>query len=302
MLEQALWQNRVMLAWSHVIALLLLGDRLGSCLASPPDPTCSTQTLPLQGRSAIVTGASKGIGKGIARILALRGGASVMLVARTRATLEETAKEIEAAGGRVSLMAADISKEADMQRVANSTAELFGGVDILCANAGTFPQTKLEDMAASEWDEIMATNLKGTFLSVKGALPFLKSSDQPRIVLTSSITGPITGYPGWSHYGASKSGQLGFMRTASIELAKYGITVNAVLPGNVLTEGLAEMGDDYLKGVTAAIPLRRLGTVEDIGSAVLFLASKDAGWITGQTLTIDGGQTLPESPDALAEM
>nr|QJU71794.1 3-oxoacyl carrier protein reductase [Gambierdiscus pacificus] len=291
---------------SHALGLLLLGAQLGSCsdaaTSSPPEQTCSAKTLPLQGRSAIVTGASKGIGKGMARALALRGGASVMLVARTGFALEETAKEIEGDGGHVSFMAGDVSSEADMQRVANSTAERFGGIDILCANAGMFPQTKLESMTASEWDEMMATNLKGTFLSVKTALPFLKSSEQARIVLTSSITGPITGYPGWSHYGASKSGQLGFMRTASIELAKHGITVNAVLPGNVLTEGLSAMGDDYLKGVAASIPLGRVGTVDDIGSAVLFLASKEAGWITGQTLTVDGGQTLPESPEALAEM
>jgi 3-oxoacyl-[acyl-carrier protein] reductase len=113
--------------------------------------------------------------------------------------------------------------------------------------------------------------------------------------------GPVTGFPGWAHYGATKAGQLGFMRTACIELAKYGITVNAVLPGNVLTEGLIALGPEYERSMAASIPLKKLGTVEDIGYAALFLASEEAGYITGQTIIIDGGQILPESLDALAQ-
>src|SRR5436190_5107032 len=103
----------------------------------------------------------------------------------------------------------------------------------------------------------------------------MSNSDQPRIVMTSSITGPVTGFPGWTHYGATKAGQLGFMRTACIELAKYGITVNAVMPGNILTEGLIAMGEDYQKTMAASIPLKRLGSVEDIGYAALYFASKE---------------------------
>jgi 3-oxoacyl-[acyl-carrier protein] reductase len=121
-------------------------------------------------------------------------------------------------------------------------------------------------------------------------------------VVTSSITGPATGHPGWSHYGASKAAQLGFIRTAAIELAPKKITINAVLPGNVLTEGLADLGQDYLDAMAASIPLRRLGSTEDIGHAALFLASAEAGYITGQTLVVDGGQVLPESPEALQEV
>jgi 3-oxoacyl-[acyl-carrier protein] reductase len=124
-------------------------------------------------------------------------------------------------------------------------------------------------------------------------------SDQGRVVLTSSITGPITGYPGWSHYGATKAGQLGFMRTASIELARHGITINAILPGNILTEALTALGPEYLRSMAASIPLKRLGTVEDVGHAALFFASKEAAYITGQTIVVDGGQILPESRDAL---
>jgi NAD(P)-dependent dehydrogenase (short-subunit alcohol dehydrogenase family) len=120
--------------------------------------------------------------------------------------------------------------------------------------------------------------------------------------VVSFFTGPVTGFPGWAHYGATKAGQLGFMRTACIELAKYGITVNAVLPGNVLTEGLIALGPEYERSMAASIPLKKLGTVEDIGYAALFLASKEAGYITGQTIIIDGGQILPESLDALAQL
>ena len=128
-----------------------------------------------------------------------------------------------------------------------------------------------------------------------------EKSNQGRIVVTSSITGSVTGFPGWTHYGATKAGQLGFIRTACIELAKYGITVNAVSPGNVLTEGLQGMGEDYLKTMAASIPVKRLGEVEDIGHAALFLASKEAGYITGQTIIVDGGQIVLESLEALAQ-
>jgi 3-oxoacyl-[acyl-carrier protein] reductase len=110
----------------------------------------------------------------------------------------------------------------------------------------------------------------------------------------------VTGYPGWTHYGATKAGQLGFMRTACIELAKYGITVNAVMPGNIRTEGLADLGADYEASMAASIPLKRLGSVEDIGNAALYFASREAGYVTGQTIVVDGGQILPESLEALA--
>jgi 3-oxoacyl-[acyl-carrier protein] reductase len=145
----------------------------------------------------------------------------------------------------------------------------------------------------------MTTNLRGAFLCVKACLPAMKQSSQGRVILTSSITGPITGYPGWSHYGASKAGQLGFMRTACIELARYGITVNAVLPGNIATEGLDGLGEEYLNTMAASIPLKRLGSVEDVGNAALFFASREAAYITGQTIVIDGGQTQPETLEAL---
>lgn len=252
----------------------------------------------LAGRSVIVTGGSKGIGKGIARVFA-QAGAKVLVVSRTFAEAEATADEFKRAGGTAKGFAADIADPGGNQMMAEAAVAAFGGLDVLCANAGIFPQAKIEDLSAEDWDHVMSTNLKGTFLSVKACLPYLKKSNQPRIVITSSITGPVTGFPGWTHYGASKAAQLGFMRTACLEVAKYGITVNAVLPGNILTEGLIALGPDYEKSMAASIPLRKLGTVEDIGHAALFLASKEAGYITGQTIIVDGGQILPESLDAL---
>jgi 3-oxoacyl-[acyl-carrier protein] reductase len=139
-------------------------------------------------------------------------------------------------------------------------------------------------------------------LSVQACLPALEKSGNGRIIITSSITGPVTGFPGWSHYGASKAAQLGFMRTAAIELAPKGITVNAVLPGNIATEGLADMGPEYRKVMEASVPQGRLGEVDDIGNAALFFATKEAAYVTGQALVIDGGQILPESLAALEAM
>jgi 3-oxoacyl-[acyl-carrier protein] reductase len=184
--------------------------------------------------------------------------------------------------------------------MAQAAVDRHGGLDVLCANAGIFPQAMIEAMSPESWDDVMNTNLKGTFLAIKACVPHLKKSRQGRIIITSSITGPATGYPGWAHYGATKAGQLGFMRTACIELAKYGITVNAVMPGNIMTEGLQGLGEEYLKTMAASIPLKRLGSVEDIGHAAVFLASKEAAYITGQTIIVDGGQVQPESLEALA--
>jgi len=255
---------------------------------------------PITGRSVIVTGASKGIGKGIAKIFCQNGG-KVLVVSRNLTEAEACAAELRRNGGTARGYAADVTSIRDMQMLADTAASAHGGIDILCANAGIFPQAKIEDLSAEDWDHVMATNLKGTFLAIKACLPHLKKSDQGRVVLTSSITGPITGFPGWSHYGATKAGQLGFMRTACIELAKYGITINAILPGNILTGGLMALGPEYERSTAASIPLKKLGTVEDIGFAALFLASKEAAYITGQTIVVDGGQTLPESVDALAQ-
>ena len=248
---------------------------------------------PLTGRTVLVTGGTKGIGKGIAGVFA-RAGANVVVVGRDRERGEAAAAEL---GG--AYVSADVGRTDDCDRMAAETVERFGGIDVLCANAGVFPDTKLEDMSEADIDAIFATNVKGTILSVKACLPGLERSGHGRVVVTSSITGPVTGYPGWSHYGATKAAQLGFLRTAAIELAAKGITINAVMPGNIETEGLDELGPEYRQKMESSIPQRKLGTVEDIGYAALFLATDEAGYITGQTIVVDGGQVLPESMMAL---
>jgi 3-oxoacyl-[acyl-carrier protein] reductase len=255
----------------------------------------------LEGRSVIVTGASKGIGKGIARVFASKG-ARVLIASRDLAQAEAAAAEIKASGGIASAVAADVSTVEGNLGMAEAAITRHGGIDILCCNAGIFPAAKLTDMTVADWNQVLDINLKGTFLSVHACLPGLKARGKGRIILTSSITGPITGYPGWSHYGASKAGQLGFMRTAAIELAPLNITVNAVLPGNILTEGVEALGPEYIANMTSAIPSRRLGSVEDVAYAALFLASDEAAFISGQTIVVDGGQVLPESQMALQDL
>jgi 3-oxoacyl-[acyl-carrier protein] reductase len=255
---------------------------------------------PVTGRSVLVTGGTKGIGKGIARTF-LEAGARVSIVGRDPRAGAEAAAELAGDGAEVEFIGADVGVGADAERMVAETVERFGSLDVLCANAGIFPAARLEDMGEDDIDAIFATNVKGTMLAVKAAIPALARSGHGRVIITSSITGPITGYPGWSHYGATKAAQLGFLRTAAIELAGQGITVNAVMPGNIESEGLAELGPEYRSRMEASIPQRRLGTVADIGHAALFLATDEAGYITGQTIVVDGGQILPESNMALEE-
>jgi len=253
---------------------------------------------PIDGRTVLVTGGTRGIGKGIASVFA-RAGANVVVNGRDADTGEEAVRALSGQGGEVAYVGGDVSKAADCERMAGAAAARFGGIDVLCANAGVFPAVKLADMTEEDIDAIFATNVKGCMLTVKACMPHLERSGHGRVILTSSITGPITGFPGWSHYGATKAAQLGFLRTTCIELAPKGITINAVLPGNVVSEGLDELGEDYLASMTASVPLGRLGTVEEVGAAALFLATDEAGYITGQTIVVDGGQTMPESLAAL---
>jgi 3-oxoacyl-[acyl-carrier protein] reductase len=247
----------------------------------------------------VVTGGSRGIGKGIARAFA-RENANVLLVGRDEEAAQRSAAELGRDGADVRFVCADVRERAECERIAATALAHFGAIDVLCANAGVFPPSPLSDMSEDEIDEVIGTNLRGCILSVQACLPHLERSGRGRVILTSSITGPITGYPGWSHYGATKAGQLGFMRTAAIELAPQRITVNAILPGNIASEGLSELGSDYDASMTASIPLGRLGTPDDIGNTALFLATDEAAYITGQTIVVDGGQVLPESLSAVS--
>ena len=253
---------------------------------------------PIAGRVAVVTGGSRGIGKGIARTLA-RHGVRVLIASRGEDAARGVVDEIRSAGGTAERVTADVSAPDDVPHIAEAALEHFGGIDILCSNAGIFPPRSLRELTAADIDEVFNVNLRGTMLVVKACLPALERSGHGRVILTSSITGPVTGYPGWSHYGASKAGQLGFMRTVAMEVAGAGITVNAVLPGNIKTEGLADLGEEYERTMAAAIPLKRLGTVDDVANTVVFLASDEAAYLTGVAIVVDGGQILPESLAAL---
>jgi 3-oxoacyl-[acyl-carrier protein] reductase len=255
---------------------------------------------PLTGRTVLVTGGTKGIGKGIAGVFA-RAGCNVVVSGRGASAGESAVRDLSAlaTGGAVSYVQGDVAVAADCDRVAAEVASRHGGIDVVCANAGVFPDRKLADMTEQDIDTIFATNVKGCMLTVKACLPHLERSGHGRVIVTSSITGPITGFPGWSHYGATKAAQLGFVRTACIELAPKRITVNAVLPGNVESEGMDELGPEYRASMEASIPLGRLGFVEEIGAAAVFLATDEAGYITGQTIVVDGGQVAPESLAAL---
>lgn len=249
----------------------------------------------MENKVAIVTGGAKGIGRGISKVFA-EEGAKVLVVVRSEDTAKKVVEEIKSNGGEASYFIGDVSKEEDMNKMAETCIERYGKIDVLCHNAGIFPEVRLEDMTVEDWDTVNDINLKGTFLAVKACLPNMINNKYGRIVITSSITGNKTGAPGLTHYAASKGGVNGFIRSAAVELAKYNITVNGVEPGNILTEGMEDvLGEDYIKAQEATIPVGKLGEPEDIAYATLFLASDEAKYITGQGITVDGGQTLPES-------
>lgn len=249
----------------------------------------------LENKVAIITGASKGIGLGIAKVFA-REGATVVLISRSEDDLKKASDEIYQSGGKASYVVADITKPEDMERMAQTTLQKYGRIDILIHNAaGIYPPARIDVMTNQEWLEAINTNLNGTFYAVKAVIPAMKNQKYGRIVFTSSISGPRVGLPTKSHYTASKGGMNGFMKTIAIELAKYNITVNAVEPGNIMTEGLKVNSPQVIKERTKPIPMGRLGTPEETAYAHLFLASDEAGYITGQSLIVDGGQTLPET-------
>ena len=252
----------------------------------------------LSGKTAVVTGAAKGIGRGIATVFA-REGATLYIADIDEEAGRATAAELSGEGASVDFVRLDVSDQASCAAAVKSVLDAQGRLDILASNAGIFPQAYLAEMTEADWDRIFAINVKGMFFMVKAALPAMRARTYGRIVLTSSVTGPVTGYPGWAHYGATKAAMLGFMRSAAIEVAQEGVTINAVMPGNVMTEGMVGMGQAYIDALAASIPMKKLAVPEDIGNAALFLASDEASYITGQTIVVDGGQLLPEGAMAV---
>jgi 3-oxoacyl-[acyl-carrier protein] reductase len=239
---------------------------------------------------AVVTGAARGIGRGIASVLSAEG-ARVVVVDLDGELAARTAAEL----GGVAI-AADVTDRPSIEAMADRVTGELGRIDIVAANAGIYPFADLSELTEELWGRVMDLNVGGAVRTVQACLPAMRGRGYGRIVLTSSITGPITGQTGFAHYGASKAAMLGFMRSAAVELARSGITVNAVMPGNVSTEGFADTSDEHQQRMLSSIPMGRYAEPEEVGWAVRFLASPEAGYITGQTLIVDGGQVLPEAP------
>lgn len=249
-------------------------------------------TRRLEGKSAIIIGSARGIGKGIARRFA-EEGAKLVLADWDEAAGRRTAEELGA-----QFMAADISRYDHAEALVELALTSYGKLDIIVQNAGIYPWQLIEDTSSEDWDKVMGVNLRGSFHAAKAALKPMKAQGSGRILFTSSITGPYVTSPGHGHYGATKAGINGLIRSAALEFSGYGITVNGVEPGNILTEGIQEeRGDAHIASMVAAIPLGRLGSVEDVANAFLFLASDEASYITGTTIVVDGGQLLPEGND-----
>ena len=246
----------------------------------------------LENKSALVIGAARGIGAGIAERF-IAEGADVVIADREVEAGNATAQRLGA-----HFIEADIAHAQDVERAVAMTVARFGGLDILVQNAGIYPWTLIENITMEEWDSVMAVNLRGTFLAARAALAADAPQKYGRMVFTSSITGPRVTSPGHGHYSASKAGINGFIKAAALEFASYGITVNGVEPGNIVTEAVtSQRSAAFIKGMEDFIPLGRLGTPDDVANAVLFLASDEASYITGTTIIVDGGQTLPEGKD-----
>ena len=205
------------------------------------------------------------------------------------------AAELDPGGDHSLAVATDVTARADLDALAQAALDRWGRIDILAANAGIYPHIPFADLDPAQWDRLMAINVSGAVFAAQACLEPMRRNGYGRIVLTSSITGSVVGQPGYTAYGSSKAAMLGFMRSAAVEVAHSGITVNAVLPGNIRTPGFGELGAEHERAMLAAIPVGILGEPEDVGWAVRFLASPEARYITGQTLVIDGGQVLPES-------
>ena len=246
--------------------------------------------LDFSGQVVLVTGGAQGIGRGIVEAFARRG-AQVVIADRQREQAEAVATELSAQGYRVEAVGVDLAESAAVFECVQRLPRL----DILVHNAGYFPLTAFEDITPDILYRTLAVNLSALFWLTQAALPAFREQGRGCVLVTSSVTGNRVGYPGLSHYAASKAGVNGFIRNAALELAPLKVRVNGVEPGMIATPAMGNLGDATLNdSIASRVPLGRLGAAADIAGAMLFLASDLAGYITGQTLVVDGGSTLPE--------
>lgn len=247
----------------------------------------------LDDRVAVITGAASGVGRGIAEVLAAEG-AKVALADIDVAAAQALANELTGSDRQALAVETDVTDSASVEAMAAAVLEAWGRIDILAANAGIFPAAEIPEIDDEFLDRVLALNVKGTVHTIRACLPAMRERGYGRIVLTSSITGPLVGAAGYGVYGSTKAAMLGMMRSFALEFATEGITINAIQPGNVRTPGFEKLSDEWKRELLEVIPMRRLAEPSDAGWALRFLASEEAGYITGQTIVIDGGQVLPE--------
>jgi 3-oxoacyl-[acyl-carrier protein] reductase len=253
----------------------------------------------LRGKVALVTGAGQGIGEGIARRFAA-SGIKVLIATRTGAKGVAVAHAIGREGGTAIAVESDVGSRGEVAKAVDHAVASFGRLDIVVHNAGIYPMASIEGLSDEDLERTLSVNLKAGFWLIQQALPHLRRQGGGRFLFTSSVTGPNVAMPGTAHYAASKSGLNGLIRTAALEYARERITVNGVEPGYILTPAMAALGSESeIAEMAKCIPLGRLGAPEDIANTMLFLASDAAAYITGQTVVVDGGSTLPESPIVL---
>ncbi len=244
----------------------------------------------LNDQVAVVTGASRGIGRCIALSLS-RSGARLVVSARNEKALAELVEEIRSGGGEAVAVAADVASGDDADRLVATATEAYGRLDILVNNAGITRDGLLLRMKDEDWDAVLETNLKGAFLCTRAAARVMSKQRYGRIINISSVVGEM-GNPGQANYCASKAGLIGLTKSNALELARRNVTVNAITPGFIVTDMTEELNDKTKEELTSRIPLGRLGEAEDVAQAVLFLASAGAGYITGQSLGVNGGMYM----------